>query len=857
MSSLVRTLRSLRVLLSCLVVILTAAYAQQPRGPSLNVVELHRDVSRPLRDIEPEVPHHGPMHEIPLLHPTPGSPSTGYTDPVQQTGIGPAISTSSGLGFEGVGDGFTGPSGTYSVAVTPPDTNGAVGKTQYVQWVNTDFAVFDKATGATVYGPVAGNTLWSGFGGACQSTNDGDVIAQYDKLENRWVMTQLSVAQAPPYLLCIAISTTDDATGSYYRYSFSYSGLLDDYPKVGIWPDAYYVTTNMFSPILGGLLGYSFQGPEVCALNRNSMLAGGASTPVCKGPLSTSYSSMLASDLDGLNQPPAGSPNYILGLGPSGTLYLWKYHVDFVTPSNSTLTGPTSISVAAFNLACSGKTCIPQQGTTQQLDSLGDRLMYRLAYRNQGGSEILLADHSVATTVNGSNTVGVRWYEIHNPRSTPTVYQSSTWAPDTNYRWMGSIAMDHAGDIALGYSVSSGSMYPGIAYTGRQPNDALNSMESENTIFTGTGYQASVSRWGDYSAISVDPVDDCTFWYTNEYLKTNSNLWHTRIASFSFPNCTNASMSPDFSLSTTPGSQTIAVGGATSYTVNVNSLNGYSGTVNLSLLGGCPAGATCTLNPISVTAPSATSTLNVSGTSSSTAGNYTLVMSGTDSVNSSLSHQTSAALALTDFTVSASPSSQTVTQGTNANYTVTISSVNGFSGSVALGVSSGCPTNATCSVSTPGSVPANGSAQATLSITNTGSTPVATYGSITVTAIFGGSLSHSSSVSLTVNAAAAPNYSISANPSSLSIQRGKSGSTVITITPSNGFNESVALTTTCPSGMSCGFNVNPVAGGSGSSTLTINVTSAASRGNYTLTVTGNSSPSGIGHSIQVALKVPR
>jgi hypothetical protein len=415
---------------------------------------------------------------------------------------------------------------------------------------------------------------------------------------------------------------------------------------------------------------------------------------------------------------------------------------------------------------------------------------------------------------------------------------------------MGSIAMDHAGDIALGYSVS-GSTYPSIAYTGRQPNDPLNSMETENTIFSGTGYQASVSRWGDYSAMSIDPVDDCTFWYTNEYLQTNSNSWHTRIASFSFPNCTNASTSPDFSLSTTPGAQAIPAGSSTSYTVNVNSSNGYNGTVNFGAISGCPAGATCSLNPTSLVAPN-TATLNVTA-GSAAAGNYALVISGTDSVNSSLTHQTSTTLTLTDFTVSANPSSQTITQGSNATYTVTVSSVNGFSGSVSLGVTSGCPTGAMCTIPSSVSVPANGSAQATLSIANAA---VGTFGPITVTASFGG-LSHPTSVSLTVNAAAAGNYSITANPSSLSVQRGKTGSTVITITPSGGFTENVALSSSCPSGITCTFNINPVTGGSDTSTLTIKVANTVSRGSYTITVTGTSSASGIVHSTQVALKVPK
>ena len=842
---------SLVLSFSCLSSILNA---QGPGGPPLNLVELHRDVSPPLKDIEPQVPRRGPMRSIPLLTPPRGNASSKYADPVLQTTTGPLLSVSSGIGIEGVGDGFTGLQGTYSVAVTPPDTNGAVGSTQYVQWVNTDFAIFDKTTGNTLYGPVAGTTLWSGFGGPCQSTNDGDVIAQYDKLANRWVMAQLSYSQAPPYLLCIAISQTSDAKGSYYRYSLSYSGLLNDYPKVGIWPDAYYVTSNMFSPILGGLLGYTFKGPEVCALNRNNMLSGGPSTPLCQGPLSTSYSSLLASDLDGSTPPPAGSPNYVLGLGSSGTLYLWKFSVNFGA-GTSTLSGPTSISVPAFNEACAQK-CIPQAGSSQVLDGLGDRLMYRLAYRNQGGTEILLANHSVATTVNGTSTVGVRWYEIHNPNGTPSVYQSGTWAPDTNFRWLGSIAMDHSGDIALGYS-ESGGINPAIFYTGRQPSDPLGTMESENNIFSGAGAQASTNRWGDYSAMSVDPVDDCTFYYTNEYLATTSNLWHTRIASFSFANCTTTP-SPDFSISASPASQSITHGSdGASYTVTLTSLNGYNNPVSLTVAGGCPSGATCTLSPGSVTPTSsgASSTLSVTGAGLAPAGNYTIVVNASDGT---LTHQTSVTLAITDFSVTASPASQTITQGSTASYTVTVTSVNGFAGSVSLAWT-GCPSGASCSVSSPITVPANGSAQSTLSVVTTSSTPTGTYSGITVTVTNGGTITHGTSVSLTVNPPAAADYSISANPTSLTIQRGKKGTTTITITPSGGFSETVNLSaggSGCPPG-SCTLTPSSVGPGSWTSILTIFVSTSTPRGNYTVTVSGISSPSGIPHSTSIALKVPK
>jgi hypothetical protein len=478
--------------------------------------------------MEPRPHPQGPPRVIPLRA-VPHVPfQAPVVDPVLQTIAGPLVSTSELSNFEGVSDGAQAAQSGYLVA--PPDTNGAVGDTQYVQWVNLAFAVFDKKTG-NISGPYAGDTLWKGFGGPCENDNDGDPIVQYDKAGNRWVMTQFAVASGPPYYQCVAVSTTSDATGSYYRYMFPLAGFPDfnDYPKLGIWPDAYYMSFNMFQPP-----SYFFSGAKACAMESSKMLTGDPDAGMQCFQFDTSVDSLLPSDLGGTTAPPAGSPDYFMNFG-SNKLNLWKFHVDWTNPSLTTFIGPVTIPVAAFSEACKGGTCIPQYGTSQKLDSLGDRLMYRLAYRNFGDHESLVVNHSITA----GSSVGVRWYEIRSPGATPTVYQQGTYAPDSNYRWMGSIAMDKVGNIALGYSVSSSSMYPAIRYTGRVPTDAPGTMEAESSIVEGTGSQTrSLSRWGDYSAISVDPVDDCTFWYTNQYLKTSGTFnWSTRIASFRFPSC--------------------------------------------------------------------------------------------------------------------------------------------------------------------------------------------------------------------------------------------------------------------------------------------------------------------------------
>jgi hypothetical protein len=449
-------------------------------------------------------------------------------DPVVQSSApGPKVGTTAGLSFNGVGDTSNTPANPCNCA--PSDTNGAVGATQFVQWVNTAFEVYNKTTGAPVMGPTAGNTLWAGFGGGCETNNSGDIIAQYDKAAGRWVLTQ--PVFTAPFLQCVAVSTTSDATGTYNRYAFSEPNF-NDYPKMGIWPDGYYFSFNMFS-------GNTFLGARACAFDRSKMLTGAAATQVCFQQ-SSSVGSLLPSDLDGTTAPPAGEPDFYLNFG-TNSLNLWKFHVDFTTPANSTFNGPTNIPVAAFTAACSGGgTCIPQPSTSNKLDSLADRLMYRLAYRNFGTHESLVVNQSVTVSAHKHSSVtGVRWYELRSPNGTPSVFQQGTFSPDSNSRWMGSIAMDKVGDIAVGYSESSSSLVPSIAYTGRVPTDPAGTMEAENLVFTGGGSQTgSLHRWGDYSSMSVDPVDDCTFWYTTEYIPSSGSFnWSTRIISFKFPSC--------------------------------------------------------------------------------------------------------------------------------------------------------------------------------------------------------------------------------------------------------------------------------------------------------------------------------
>ena len=725
------------------------ASAAQGRGPTINK-SVKNDVSIPLRDMpgKPSNGHGGQADNFaPLKTVTKGRPNT--LNPHVQNRIGPVAIATTSNNFDGVGNGFTGPNGTFTVASAPPDTNGTVGPQDFVQTVNTDFAVFNKdasrgTVGSVRYGPVAINTLWSGFGGLCQSDNDGDPTVVYDGISNRWVISQFAVTNPNPnYYQCVAVSTTSDPTGSYYRYAFAYTNF-PDYPKMAVWPDAYYVTYNLFNS------SNAFVGAQDCAMDRASMLSGAAATQQCF-TTSSSYGGLLPSNLDSATLPPTGSPNYVIALDTTTSLAFWKFHVDWTTPANSTFSGPTSIAVASYAQACGGATCIPQSGTTNQLDSLADRVMYRFAYRNFGTYESLVVDHAVTV----GSTVGMRWYELRSPNATPTVYQSGTYSPDSTYRWMGSIAEDASGDMAMGFSTSSSSVHPGMSYTGRLVGDALNTMtQGEASLIVGAGSQTgTLTRWGDYSAMTVDPSDGCTFWYTNEYIPANGSFnWKTRIGSFKFASC-GSTATNDFSISANPSTVSIAQGASGSSTISTAVTSGSAGTVSLSA-SVSPAGPTVSLSPTSVTA-GGSSTLTVNVGSGVATGAYTVSVTGTEG---SATHTTSVTVNVTapvanDFSISASPTTLSIVQGSNGSSTIGTAVTSGSAGTVSLAVSVS-PTGPVASVS-PSSVTAGSSATLSVSVGSTVAT--GTY-TVTVTGTEGSAV-HSTSVTVTVTAPSAGGFS--------------------------------------------------------------------------------------------------
>jgi len=799
-------------------------------------------VTQPLRQVhDSEQPTGHQVRYHPLLPARAGGPS--QTDTALQTTAGPLISATAGAVFDGVG----------ANCCAPPDTNMAVGQNpafNYIlQTVNSRYAIYNKS-GGLVLGPNSLSSLWSALGNGCATQNAGDVVAQYDKAADRWIITQLG-GTASPYLECIAVSKTADPTGVYNLYSFSYGTTLNDYPKFGVWPtatnSAYLASYNLFSN------GQNFAGGQLCAYDRTKMLTGDATAQSICTTISND-GGFLPSDLDGSTAPVDGTPGYFLNFETLSSLRMYAMHPNFANPSASTLSVLQDIGVSSFSEACGGGTCVPQSGTTQQLDSLGDRLMYRLAFRNFGDHEAMVVNHSVSA----GTSVGVRWYELRAPVSstaTFSLFQQGTFAPDATYRWMGSAAMDSSGNIGLGYSASNGSIHPAIRYTGRQASDPAGTMSTEASIIEGTGSQTTnLSRWGDYTALRIDPADDCTFWYTNEYIKTNGTFnWSTGIGSFKFTSC-GVAASPDFSMSSNPASVTVTQGQTGSSTVTVASSNSFNSAVTLTV-SGCPANATCTVNPISVTPAangSATSALSIVTTSATVAGTYTVTVAG---ASGTLNHSTAVALTVNaapvpDFSISSSPTSVTLTQGGNGSSTVTVTSTNGFSSAVGLTVT-GCPANATCTVNPTSVTPvANGSVTSALSLATTASTAAGTY-TITIDGTSSGALNHSTTVTLTVNAPAA-DFTISASPTSLTVLRSSNGSYTVSV-GAVGASSSVTLSVSgLPSRTHSSFSPNPVNSG-GTSKLTISANRNAPVGSYALTITGSNG--NFSHPTQVTLQI--
>jgi len=513
------------------------ARAQESTSASPEVVyDIYHDTSLPVSEYPDQLPLIPPGRQgKPLrLHVLSGA-EFEHPDGVEQLFSLPEVSASIAKNFDGMADSANGSVGLF----VPSDSNLAVGATQVIEVINTAFQVFSKSTGTSVQSPRQISSIFTGVTGFCGGGNSGtytDPVVLYDRAAGRWIIT--IVASDSKFLTgneCIAVSTSSNATGSYHRYVFGFgTNVFNDYPKLGVWPDAYYASYNLFSHA-------TFIAAEACAYNRSAMLAGITAAAICFK--NANEFAFLPSDLNGATAPPSGEPNFFIDLFSTGALHFFKFHVDFTTPINSKFMGPIKIAVTPFTVACAAFTnlaCIPQLGTSDQLDSLGDRLMFRLAYRNFGTHESLVVNHAAKTSAAAS---GVRWYEIRSPNTTPTIFQQGTLTGGSTSLWMGSIAMDKVGDMALGFSESSSTIHPTIAFTGRVPGDVLGTMEAITIIHAGSGSQTGGiakfgDRWGDYTDMVIDPSDDCTFWYVNQYIPTNGNFnFHTRLASFKFSSC--------------------------------------------------------------------------------------------------------------------------------------------------------------------------------------------------------------------------------------------------------------------------------------------------------------------------------
>ena len=534
----------------------------------------------------------------------------------------------------------------------PPDPVGDVGPNHYLRMANASFQIFSK-TGASLFGPAAINTLWQGFGGACETENAGDPIVLYDQLADRWLVTQFSDSAGPGFFNCVALSTTSDPTGSYFRYAFA-AATFPDYPKYGIWPNAYLISTREVNASSIGAY----------AIDRLQMLAGNPSPTIISFVMPTTAANdeflgdgLLPADLDGSRLPPAGSPAYYLGSmddgGPYGAaqdaLLLWKFDINFVTPALSSFVLANQIPIAPYDTIypCNGRSCIPQPAPLGAVDILSyrQRPMHRAAYRNYGSYESIVTNQSVEAA---PAMAGIRWWELRSPNSDPILVQDSTYAPgvtDGVQRWMGSIAADSSGNMALGYSAGSSKLFPSIRYTGRLESDPFGSMNQGEGEFVagGGGHTATTRRWGDYTSMNVDSVDDCTFWYINEYFAVSGTQWTLRAGAFKFPDCGT----PSFGIAATPLNQSICTPANATINVAAHGYNNFAGSTTLSATGQ-PPGASVNFSAPVINSVPGNSTLTIGNTAGIAAGNYTINVGG---VGGAPSAERNRAVGLSVFTV--------------------------------------------------------------------------------------------------------------------------------------------------------------------------------------------------------------
>lgn len=614
------------------------------------------------------------------------------------------------------------------------DPNGAVGTKQFVEWVNVAYQAYDKVTFAPVWSaPQAGTTPWTNSGLTSCTNITGDGIVLFDRLASRWVIAGRS-SSLGVYYYCVAISNTDDLSSntlSWFTYAFALNSILGknpqgtvyfpDWPKLATWADAYYLSIDLEDS------NNNFQeiGVVACALDRTNMLAGGtANSPQCfRDPAVGSAGlylghSLIPADVEGTISPPVGRDEYFVSIQnpindgvttTSSSFNIWDFHVNWLNPANSTFTKSTQ-PVAPYTPGCYSVTspantvCVPESSTSvtgKRIDSVGDRFMPRLAYRNFGSYESFLFSHAILVGAGTSKQTGIRWYELRGA-GTPALFQDGNVSPDQSlFRFMPSIAQDNAAEAAVGYSVSSGSTHPGISASWW--NLATLTPPTEFSLLAGSADQENASQWGDYTSMTVDPVDGCTFWYVNEYFTQNQtgsqHVWKTRISNFKLPGCGAVALLPASGLAfgsvavgNTSASQAATLTNSQNVALNISSI-GFTGTnsTDFSQINTCgsslAAGAHCTISvsfsPGALGSRSATLTvtddagnspqsIGLSGTGiapvtlSSTSLNFGNVVIHTSSTAPAVTLTNNQNVALTNISISAAaPFSQVNTCGTS------------------------------------------------------------------------------------------------------------------------------------------------------------------------------------------------
>jgi hypothetical protein len=655
---LIRCATGAAVLLNVFTWLTTSGHGQGvPETVSLPVVvqlEQGRPFDGDVRRLPSSLPsqhEHRPDHgEDPGLRPVSFGDDAvqrgGAVAPAPSPGGGSGAGSFFGLSYAQNGDGW------------PPDTNGDVGPTYYLQTVNTSLGIFRKSDGALMASFTFDQLMTQGnFGNLCDTDNFGDPVVAWDSAADRWIVTDFAFVlngqgnPVAPYYQCFAVSKTGDPlTGGWYFYSLQTTDAFPDYPKLGVWPDGLYLTANLFGK-------QNFKNVRVWALNKTQMYAGAAASSVMFNLPGSIQGVSVFTGIPSTyhvvtGTPPSGRPNLISVIWSAKLARVWKFHVDWTNTANSTLTGPSNVTLASWGVA---PTSVPAKNGNA-LDTLYERLMVQSQYTNRSNVESLWLTHTVANPLN-SSLASPRWYQINvtNATISATPVQQSTFAPDSTVaRWMPSLAVDKDGNMALGYSASSSTLFPAIRYAGRlAASDPLNTLgQTETSLVEGTASQccqfsdgSTNNRWGDYSAMTIDP-DGCTFWYTSEYYQSlqptrlAEDNWQTRIGSFKFSSCTSnsatlqgtvtnsATSSPisgalvsagGFSTTTDGGGQyTLNSLAAGSYTVTASAQGYVTGSASVTLT----AGST-TVQNFSLAASAAASTSLAVSTASGTYGGTT------------------------------------------------------------------------------------------------------------------------------------------------------------------------------------------------------------------------------------------